>query len=354
MYRQSFRVLIGFVIVFATWAATPASAQTSADLYRGKQIRILVGYAPGGGYDTYARAVAEALSRNIPGNPSVLVQNMPGADGLALANYMAQLAPRDGTVIALTNRNLVVAPLLGLIDPSSVHYDPIQFDWIGNLNSEVSVVIVKSDLGIRDIEDLRRREVVVGSTGLTSENGIYPYIVNNLLGTRLKVVTGYPSTSGVMLALESGEVGGIGGLSWSSLQVQRPDWIKNKVITPLIQLGLHPAPELANVPLIRDLARTDDEKRALDLIFVPEELGRAFFIPPGSPEQAIGILREAFAALIKDPEFTQVAKSARLDIAFTSGASVQDLVTRLNSAPPSVVELARRLPKRDTDQSGQK
>jgi tripartite-type tricarboxylate transporter receptor subunit TctC len=334
-------------------AAITASAQSPAEYYRGKDIRIIVGYTSGGGYDSYARAVAQVLGREIPGNPTVIVQNMPGADGLTATNYMAQLAPRDGTAIGFASRNLVVAPLLGLIDPSRVHYDPTQLEWIANLNSEIAVLVVRGDLGIQTIDDLRRQEVTVGASGLTSDNATYPIVINNVLGTRLKVVTGYPGTSEMTLALERGEVGGIGGWAWSSLKVQHPDWIKNKVIVPLLQLGLESAPGLENVPLVLDLVHNDDERRALELVFAPEELGRAFFAPPGSSAQAVQILRDAFAAMVDDPEFKDVAKRARLDIAFTNGDTVQKLVARLNSASPDVSALARRILKRADDQNAQ-
>lgn len=329
--------LLGMVAFSATTAAQPGD-----EYYRGKEVRILVGYASGGGYDTYARAVSQVLGRHLPGNPTVIVQNMPGADGLALANHMAQRAARDGTIIALTNRNLAVAPLLGLVEASSVQYDPKQFNWLANLNAEVSVLIFRSDAGIKTLDDLRQREVVVGATGLTSNNAVYPYVANNLLGTRLKVVTGYPGTSHLTLALERGEISGIGGLAWSSLQVQRPDWIAEKKVLPVLQLGLTRIPELTDVPFILDLARNDDERRALELVFAPEAMGRPFFAPAETPAAAVALLRKAFAATAADPDFKAAVERARLDVTFTDGAAIQDLVTRLSSTSPEVVQLARR------------
>jgi tripartite-type tricarboxylate transporter receptor subunit TctC len=255
---------------------------------------------------------------------------------------MARVAPRDGTVIALTNRNFAVAPLLGIVEATSVQYDPKQFNWIANLNSEVSVVIVRSDLGIGSMDDLRKREVVVGATGLTANNAVYPYMMNNLLGTRLKVVTGYPGTSHVLLALERGEIYGIGGFSWSGLQAQRPDWIAQKKIVPLLQIGTAGLPELRDVPLFLDLARDADERRALELVVAPETLGRPFFAPPETPAELVTLLRQAFASAVQDPEFKATAERARLDLTFTDGATVQDMVNRLNSTSPEVVQLARR------------
>lgn len=323
--------------------AVPVAATTNAhaDFYHGKEVRILVGYAVGGGYDTYARAVAGVLGRHLPGNPTVIVENMPGADGLRVANYMARRAARDGTVIALTNRTLAVAPLLGLVEQLSIQYDPKQFNWLANLNVDVSVVIVRGDLGIKTLEDLRQREVVVGATGFTANNAIYPYVVNNFFGTRLKVVAGYPGTSHLVLALERGEIDGIGGFAWSSLKVQRPDWIRDKKVLPLLQLGTTRVPELQDVPLILDLAHSDDERRALELIIAPETLGRPFFAPPKTPLEAVKLLRTAFNAVVEDPDFK--AAAAKLEITFTDGTAVQEMVLRLNSTGPDVARLARRL-----------
>ena len=337
---RSLRSVLGCVLGITTFAVA-AAGQPANEYYRGKEVSILVGYAAGGGYDTFARAVAQVVGRYLPGSPTVIVQNMPGADGLAVANYMAQRAPRDGTVIALTNRELVTAPLLGSIEQSSIQYDPTQFNWIANLNAEVSVFIFRSDHGIRSLDDLRQRDVVVGATGLTSDNAIYPYVANNILGTRLKVVAGYPGTSHLMLALDRGEIDGIGGLSWSSLQVQRPDWIAEKKVVPVLQIGLTSVPELKGVPFILDLAHNDDERHALELVVAPAALGRPFFAPPKTPTPIVALLRQAFAAAAADPDFKVAAERARLEVTFTDGSAVQELVSQLNSTGPEAVQLAR-------------
>lgn len=318
-----------------------ADAQSMTPYYRGKELRIVVGYAAGGGYDTYARVIASTISKHIPGQPAVIVQNMPGADGLTAANYMARLAPRDGSAIAVTNRNLPVAPLLGLVERSSVQYDPKQFMWLANLNSEVSVLIVRSDLGLRTIEDIRTRELTVGSTGQTSNNAIYPHVINHVLGTRLKVVTGYPGTSHLTLALERGEIGGIGGWAWSSLQVQRPEWISSKFIFPLLLLGSTTPPELKDVPHILDLVNSEDERRALELIFAPDELGRPFFAPPDTPAVAVDLLRTAFTSLMVDGEFKMAVEKARLDVTFMDGRTLQRKIAELNDVNARVLELAK-------------
>jgi tripartite-type tricarboxylate transporter receptor subunit TctC len=333
---------IGRFLVFgALLTPAVAHAQPSQTFYQGKEIKVVVGYAAGGGYDTYARVVASQLGKHIPGNPTLIVQNMPGADGLAAANFMGRIAPRDGSVIAVTNRNLPVASLLGLVEKSSVQFDPKQFMWLANLNSDVSILAVRADTGIRSIEDLRQRELAVGSTGQTSNNAIYPYVINNTLGTRLRVVTGYPGTSHLTLALERGEIGGIGGWAWSSIQVQRPDWISSRFILPLLLLGSSGPPELKDVPHILDLAGSEEQRRALELVFAPDELGRPFFAPPETPGVAVELLRAGFTAMVKDAEFQKSAEKARLEVTFTDGQTLQEKVLKLNSVKPEVVEAAR-------------
>jgi len=329
------------VVLGALLAPAIAQAQPGPTFYQGKEIKVVVGYAAGGGYDTYARVVASHLGQHIPGNPTLIVQNMPGADGLAAANFMGRIAPRDGSVIAVTNRNLPVASLLGLVEKSSVQFDPKQFMWLANLNSDVSILAVRADTGIRSIEDLRQRELAVGSTGQTSNNAIYPYVINNTLGTRLRVVTGYPGTSHLTLALERGEIGGIGGWAWSSIQVQRPDWISSRFILPLLLLGSSGPPELKDVPHILDLAGSEEQRRALELVFAPDELGRPFFAPPETPGAAVELLRAGFTAMVKDAEFQKSAEKARLEITFTDGQTLQEKVLKLNSVKPEVVEAAR-------------
>ncbi len=336
--------------VFAIWfiATFPAWSQSGGDAFKGKELRILVGYDVGGGYDIYARTVANHLARFIPGNPTIVVQNMPGADGLKVANYMYLQAPKDGTVIALTNRNVAVAPILGLVDANSIQYDAQKFYWIANLNSEISVAVFRTDSGVSSIEDLKNKPIVVGSTGLTANNAIYPYVMNNLIGTKLKVVTGYPGTSAVALALERGEVQGIGGWAWSSIMVQRPHWIRDKTIVTLLQLGIGKVPELGGVPSIFDYANTDETRQALQLIFSPDALGRPFFAPPGISAETGRMLRTAFTKLANDPEFQAAAAKAKLDIAFIDGESLEKLVDRISKASPGAVELAKKITQRGT------
>ena len=262
-------------------AALVTSAEAVTDFYQGKSVHVLVGYAVGGGYDTYGRAVAEVLGRHLPGNPSVLVQ-ICRADGLLLANHMAQRAPHDGTAIAVTNRSLAVSPLLGLVSASNIRYEPTKLQWLASLNSEVSLLIVRKELGIRRLEDLQGRPIRVGSTGSLRTTPFIPTL-NNLFGTQVKVVTGYRAgTSHLALALERNEIDGVAGWAWSSLRLQRPDWIRDGKVVLVLQLGTERVPELKDVPLILDLARSDDERHALELYFLRRQWEGRSSLPRGA------------------------------------------------------------------------
>jgi tripartite-type tricarboxylate transporter receptor subunit TctC len=328
------------------FAASMALSTICASAQTPKELRILVGYASGGGYDTYARVVAQHLGKHLRGAPAVIVQNMPGADGLTVANYMFTGSAKDGSVIALTNRNIAVAPTLGLIEAKNVRYKAEQFYWIANLNVEVSAIVARSDAGITSIEDLKKRSLLVGSTGLTSNNAIYPYVTNNLVGTKMKVVAGYPGTSHLVLALERGEIAGIGGWAWSSIAVQKPTWISDKFIIPLMQLGLEKHPDLRDVPMITDFAKSEEDKLALRLIFAPEAMGRPFFGPPGMDPTAGEALREAFGNMVADPEFVATSKKAKLEVTFLSGKSLQTLVADLTQVTPGAIARAKQLTQR--------
>lgn len=341
---MSYRALAAFAALLAS--AAPAWAQSGAPSFGGKEVRILVGYATGGGYDTYARVVAQHLGKHIDGHPTVIVQNMPGADGLTVANHVFTRAPKDGSVIALTNRNVMVAPTLGLVEPQNVHYKADEFYWLANLNAEVSVVVARRDAAFTSVKDMQDRPLIVGATGLTSNNALYPYVMNNLMGTKLKVVSGYPGTSHLVLALERGEIQGIGGWAWSSISVQKPDWIRDKFIVPLLQLSVEKHPELQGVPSIMDFAKTDDEQQALALIFAPESLGRPFFGPPGLNPQVGRALRTAFAGVVKDSDFKASVEKAKLDVSFLDGESLEKMVKKLTGASPAAVALAKKLTQR--------
>jgi tripartite-type tricarboxylate transporter receptor subunit TctC len=334
--RLSFAILAFFMLT-----APEARAQAEAGSAHGfKEVKILVGSGAGGGYDAYARLAAPFIGKYLPGHPTVVVENVPGGGGLKLANYMAQIAPHDGSEIGITDRNLIAAPLLKMVEMDNVHYDVKKFVWLVNLNSDVSFLIVRAAAGVKSIEDLRKREVIVGSVSQTDNNGIFPYISNNLIGTHFKVVTGYPSSSALALAMDRGEIDGVDGFSWSSMQVQRPEWLRDHTVLLLIQLGLVPLPEEPDVPLMLDLAKNDTDRQALTLFATLNTLGRPFFGPPQMSGEAASAWRKAFADLVRDQDFLALAKRGRLEVTFTDGETVQKRVEQINSVGPEVVDAA--------------
>ena len=345
---MSFRLPIA-VLIFVLASLSGVRAQTEAGNMRSfKTARILVGSPAGGSYDGYARLVAPYLGKYLPGHPSVVVENVPGGGGLKLANYMAQIAPHDGSEIAIADRNLIVAPLLKLVEMDNVHYDPAKFVWVANLNSDVSFLIVRTAAGIKSIDDLRAREVLVGSTSQTDNNGIFPYISNNLIGTHFKVITGYPSSNAIALAMDRGEVDGVDGFSWSSIRLQKPEWLRDHTVVLLLQLGLKPLPEQPDVPLMLNMAKTDTDRKALEVFATLNTLGRPFFGPPQMSREVASIWRNAFAAVMKDDDFVATVKRANFDVTFMDGETLQQTVERLNSIGPEVAEVAIHALQRNT------
>ncbi len=312
-----------------------------------KTARIIVGSDPGGSYDGYARLIAPFLGKYLPGHPNVVVENMPGGGGLKLVNYMAQIAPHDGSEIGIADRNLIVAPLLKLVEMANVHYDPAKFVWIANLNSDVSFLSVSTESNFKTIDDLRSREVLVGSNSQADNIGIFPYISNNLIGTHFKVITGYPSSNAIALAMDRGEIDGVDGFSWSSIQLQKPEWLRDHKVVLLMQLGLKPLPQQPDVPLILDLAKTEDDRKALEVFATLNTLGRPFFAPPLLSADAATMWRQAFAAAVKDDGFLAMVKQAKFDLTFTDGETVQQTVEKLNSISPTVAAIATDALKRN-------
>ncbi len=333
-------VFIAGTMALAITANVSASAQETSD-GRDKAVSVYIGSGTGGGYDSYGRLVGMGIGRFLPGTPTVVVKNMPGGTGLKVANFMATMAPKDGTAIGITSRNLIVAPMLGMVEKSSVNFDPQKLVWLGNMNTDVSFIIVRGDSGVTSFDDLRKKEFIVGSSGSADNNAIFPLICNSLLGTKFKMVSGYASSNQLLLALERGEINGIVGFSWASLSVQKPDWVKNKTVRLIAQLGSTPLREQADVPLLQDLAPNEEVRKALQFIAQFNNLGRPFFAPPGTSPQQTAELRDAFKRMAQDSEFLALAKRQKLDVSFTDGESVQKVVQELNSVDPKTAEIVR-------------
>jgi len=321
--------------------ALPASivcAQSPADFYKGKNLDFYIGYSVGGGYDLYARIIGRHLGKHIPGNPTVVMKNMEGAGSLRLANWMFRVAPKDGGVIGTIGRGTGFDPILGV---KGAQFDGTKFTWIGSANNEVSVCVAwNATSGIKTFDDLFTKEMTVGGTSTSADTDAFPRILNGVLGTKMKIVSGYPGGNDVVLAMERGEVKGRCGWSWSSVISTHKAWLDQKKMTVLTQLALQKHPDLPDVPLIMDLAKTEEQKQILRLIFARQVMGRPYFAPPGIPADRAEALRKAFMETMQDKDFLADAEKAQLEITPVSGEEVQKLVADVYATPPEIAKKA--------------
>jgi tripartite-type tricarboxylate transporter receptor subunit TctC len=327
------------VIAFAL--ASPhipaARAQSVADFYRGRTIDLDIGYSVGGGYDLYARLIARRLGGHIPGNPTVVPKNMEGAGSLRLANYLYAAAPTDGTVIGATSRGAAFDPLLG---ETGARFDASKFSWIGSANNEVSVCVASAASGITKFDDLFDKPMTIGSTGAADDTYQFPALVNAVLGTKFKIVTGYPGGNDVSLALERGEVQGRCGWSWSSIKTTRFNWVRNKRIIVLVQMSLSKHPDLPDVPLIMDLAKTNEQRQIFKMIFARQTMGRPYLAPPGVPADRLAALRKGFMDTMTDKDFLDEAEQNKFEINPVNGEELETLVKDVYRTPPEIAKKA--------------
>jgi tripartite-type tricarboxylate transporter receptor subunit TctC len=290
-------------LILSAIAAVPdtaSHAQTVADFYRGKDLRMIVATTTGTGYDTYARAVARHLPRHIPGNPSIIVQNMPGAGGITAANHIFGAAPRDGTVFGMIQNTVPFEPL---IENAAARFDPMTMNWLGTPTTEVGLYIVYRTSPVKTLRDAQSQETIAGTTGTASTPAFYGRLFNQILRTKTKLIGGYPGQLELLLSMEQGETNAMTSPFWSSLKVQRPTWYPQKIISILFQYGAAPHPELKDVPFAMDLVENADDKLLLTAASAPLGFGRPYAAPPGTPVDRIAALRAAFAATFKDPQF---------------------------------------------------
>jgi tripartite-type tricarboxylate transporter receptor subunit TctC len=329
------RVAPALALMLVTVAA--GHADSVADFYRGRTVEVYVGYSTGGGYDIYARMLARHMGRFIPGNPTLVTKNMEGAGSLRLANWLANAAARDGTVFGTIGRGTAFDPVLG---QPGAQFTASELSWLGSMNNEVSICASMSTSGITRFEELRSRDLLVGAVSFNDDTGQFAKVINTVLGTRLKVVAGYPGGNDVVLAMERGEVQGRCGWSWSSVVAARPTWWKEKKINILVQLALTKHPDLPDVPLVTDLATTDAQRQMLRMIFARQVMGRPFVAPPGVPAERVAALRKAFMETLADKEFLADAEKAKLEIAGVSGERVEALVKEIYATPAEVAKQA--------------
>jgi tripartite-type tricarboxylate transporter receptor subunit TctC len=326
----------------AALAASAGQAQSPGDFYKGKTVEVYIGYSVGGAYDGYARLIARHMGKHIPGNPTLVPKNMEGAGSLRLANWLYNVAPKDGTVFGTIGRGTAFDPLLGR---GGAQFDATKFSWIGSANDEVSICAAWHTTPINKFEDLLSKEMIVGGTGGSADTDQFPRVLNGVFGTKMKVISGYPGGNDIVLAMERGEVQGRCGWSWSSVEATHPTWVKENKIKILVQLSLEKHPDLPNVPLIMDFAKTEEQKRILRLIFARQVMGRPYVGPPGIPADRLAALRKAFMDTMKDPEFLAEAEKSQFEITPVTGEQVQKLVEEVYTTPKEVVVKAAEMVK---------
>jgi len=327
-------------LIAASMAAASASAQDDtalAQFYAGKTVAISVGFSSGGIFDLYARILARHIGAHIPGRPNVIVQNVPGAGGRRLANLFQKIGPHDGTAIGITTPGIVTDQVM---QAAGVQYDLRKFPWIGSPADEVNVLWVWHTTPVKTLVDVREREVPLSSTGQGSPNYFVPRILNQLLGTRFKVITGYPGANEADLAIERGEVAGrVSG--WTGLKTTS-DWVAAGKVNVLVEQGLRKAPELKDKPLLPDVATSERDRAVLDFLSLVPALGRPFFMPPGTPPERVAAIRRAFAATMTDPGFMAEAAKGKLDVAPLTGDELQAIVMKSFAVSPEVLATAKK------------
>jgi tripartite-type tricarboxylate transporter receptor subunit TctC len=319
-------------------ATAPASAQ---DFYAGKSIELLIGAPPGGGYDIYGRVVARHIGRHIPGNPNIVPKNMPGAGSARAAGFIAKIAPKDGTVIANIMPGAVMDPML---DPKAEKlFDPTEVMYIGNVNNGVRVCVSGKHSKIRTFDDALKQKAVFGGGQANDSTRDYGFLHRKTTGVKWDVVTGYKGTSDLSIALERGEVDGFCGFDWASLKSQKPTWVRDKAVNILIQDAIEPIDELTKlgVPHIMAYVKDDTTRKVLELILSQTVFHRSFIAPPATTPANLAVLRRAFDATMKDPQFLAEAEKLRIDVAPLSGERVQEVVRKLYESSPEVIGLAR-------------
>ena len=329
--------------------AISASAQSPAEFFKGQTVTIYVGLSAGGGYDLNARLVARHIGKYIPGNPTVVVKNMPGGGGLVMTNFLANAAPKNGLHIGAPQRGVPFEPMLG--DASNAKFDPLKLNWVGSVNADTSVAIATRASGVTKWQDLLKKELIVGGSGVGTETVVVPYVLRNVLGFQFKVISGYPGSSEISLAMQRGELDGKGAASWTSLKQNAKQTFEVDGMVVLFQMGLRKHPDIPNVPLVTDLATNDDQRKILELQFTAFELGRPYFQAEGVPEDRVTALRRAFDAAMKDKDLLAEAEKQGLEVNPTTGEEMQKILTRVYATPK---ELVARLQEAAKDTTGLK
>lgn len=326
---------IGLVVALVNM---PMRAAAAEDFYKGKTIYVVVGYGVGGGYDTYARILANHLGSHIPGNPTLVPQNMPGAGGLKAALYIYSVAPKDGTVIGTFGRNIALMPLLNTNSPST--FDGTKFSWLGSVTSEVSLCLARKTSAIKQFDDMLTTQYVVGGNQSGSDADVLALALRDIFAAKIKLVAGYPGTSEIALAMERGEIDGLCGMSYGTLKSTHQSWLTDGSVNLLVQMSLVKDPALPNVPLITDFVKTPEQLQIVKLLVATQAMARPFAAPPGLPADRRAILEKAFAETMADPDFRAEMAQRGLDVAPIPPDAIEALLQDLYATPKPVLEQA--------------
>jgi tripartite-type tricarboxylate transporter receptor subunit TctC len=327
-------------IVLAACAAL-ASPAHAADYYAGKTINFVVGTDTGGGFSIYARAIAKYLPRYIPGNPMIVVRNMPGAGGAVASTWLYQMAPRDGTVIGSVSPNAILAKLLG---EGRAGYEPDKFNYLIGAERSTRLCVTFHRSRVRTLKDALAHDSIIGATTVGSPTREYAAIMRRTLGARFEIVSGYKGPADLFVAMERGEIDGVCGIDWSALKAQQPDWLRERKLNLLVQGALTPHPELPGVPTPWAYIKDATDRKAVELMVeFQQAFGRTYMAPPGVPAELVHILRAAFTAVLRDPDFLTEARLLRIDVTPQPGAEIQRIVEALHAAPRQVVERLKQI-----------
>jgi len=320
-------------LLTATLLASPALAQ-DADFYKGKSVDLYIGYAPGGGYDTYARLVARHMGDFLPGKPNFVPKNMAGGGGRVVAGYIFKIAPKDGTAIATADQSLVLQQAIG---DTTIQFDMNKFVWIGNPSADNNTAVTWHTTGVKTIDEAKQKEVIVGATGPNTSAQL-PQVMNAILGTKFKIVHGYVNQPPIFLAMERGELQGAGGPFYSSLRTTHPEYLRDNKVTIIVQIALEKHPDLPNVPLLLDFAKTQEDRQEIELAVASLLMGRPYVLPEGVPADRVKILQDSFMETMKDPALLQEAQKLKLEINAIDGSAVHALLAKMYSTPQPIID----------------
>ena len=314
--------------------AAGAGAQPADQFYKGKTLVIYSGLSAGGAYSAYARMLERHIGKHIPGNPVTVMKVMEGANGLTLANWLYNVAPKDGLSIGIFHERIGLEPV---VSPQGTMFDGRKFDWIGSAAKQTSVCFTRAESQVKTLADAQRIAIPVGASAAAGSDSVMPRMMNTMLGTKFQIIQGYGGAD-ILLAIERGEVEGRCGFGWASLKTTRPDWAEQRKINLIAQFSYKPHPDLKDVPLMMDLVTKAEDKRALQLIFATQEMGRPFTAPPGTPPDRLAVLRKAFLAALEDPALVAEAQKQGLEIDPISGEEITQILVDLYDTPKEIVD----------------